>query len=138
MKHTAAFCPAHITGFFSIHDGHEWAHERGSRGAGLNLARGAKAVVEVRGDTGRDTELEVVLNGARVDAPITCHAMFRVVRDAEVRKSLSIKATVDEELPQSQGFGMSAAGSMAASLALCGALGIEENEAVDMAAEAAH
>jgi pantoate kinase len=55
-----------------------------------------------------------------------------------VRKSISIRAEVEEELPQSQGFGMSAAGSMAASLALCGALGMDGDEALDMSAEAAH
>ena len=122
-----AFAPAHVTGVFRPSATGPDPRGAGSIGAGLvfdvgatatvRFTRGARHLTEVRGPSGEAL-------------PITEDAVRRV------RKGVGGRVTVEVEwgLPVGQGFGMSAAGTLAASLATAKVLG----EPVSLAVEAAH
>lgn len=115
---TGAFSPGHITCFFHpVRTGD--AVTTGSRGAGLRLSLGTRAVIEERSD-GR---LNIVMDGAESDAPVT----RRVVSQMCPGRGLDI--TIENDLPVGQGFGMSASGAIAVALCLCDILGIDPGEA---------
>ncbi len=111
-----AFCPGHITGFFEIcmSDDEE---KSGSRGAGICISHGATSIVEIKGNG-----IEVEING-RKGGEVTEEAL-RMLTEGGVR------AEVELSLPQSQGFGMSAAGTLASALALSSLLSISRQEAI--------
>jgi len=111
-----AFCPGHITGFFEIcmSDDEE---KSGSRGAGICISHGATSVVEIKGN-----EIEVEINGRR-SGEVTEEALHMLTERG-------IKAKVELSLPQSQGFGMSAAGTLASTLALSSLLSIPKENAI--------
>lgn len=138
----AAFAPGHVTGLFEIHDGHADPLRRGSRGAGFSLALGAVSYVEVApADAMR---IEVVLGKEAAEAPVTrdavVHILKAAVRDGRVplnkdapqgsRARIAVRVVTELQLPVSQGFGMSAAGALSASLALAKALGMGRSDAV--------
>jgi len=111
-----AFCPGHITGFFEIcmSDDEE---KSGSRGAGICISHGATSVVEIKG-----SGIEVEINGKKEG---------EVTRDAlHMLTERGVKASIGLSLPQSQGFGMSAAGTLASTLALSSLLPISRQEAI--------
>lgn len=116
----AAFCPGHVTGFFAIHDGNPNPLGRGSRGGGWSLQRGAYAAVEAVDAT------QVRIDGADAEAEVTRFALDRLTRQA-----LDVDITL--ELPQGQGFGMSAAGTLAACLAAADLLDLEPEQALEAA-----
>ena len=111
-----AFCPGHITGFFEIcmSDDEE---KSGSRGAGICISHGATSIVEIKGNG-----IEVEING-RKGGEVTEEAL-RMLTEKGAR------AEVELSLPQSQGFGMSAAGTLASTLALSSLLSISRQEAI--------
>jgi len=111
-----AFCPGHITGFFEIcmSDDEE---KSGSRGAGICISHGATSTVEIKGN-----EIEVEINGRR-GGEVTEEALRMLTERG-------IEAKVELSLPQSQGFGMSAAGTLASTLALSSLLSISRQEAI--------
>jgi pantoate kinase len=107
-----AFAPAHITGFFVIHDEDD-PLKTGSCGAGLSLDDGA--VTEV---TSSD-RTEIFLNGRPGEATTTM-SVIRMLTDrpARVETRLSI--------PVGGGLGASAAGAVSTALALNGHLGLNK------------
>jgi len=111
-----AFCPGHITGFFEIcmSDDEE---KSGSRGAGICISHGATSIVEIKGN-----EIEVEINGRR-GGEVTEGAL-RMLTEKGAR------AEVELSLPQSQGFGMSAAGTLASTLALSSLLLLPKENAI--------
>jgi len=115
-----AFAPGHVTGFFEICPADD-PMLAGSRGAGLCLSRGAVASVALQDGTTR-----VTVNGTP-GGPVT--------RDA-VRQLTDCPVTVDItlQLPPSQGFGMSAAGTLAAAIGVAERCGLPR----EMAVRAAH
>ncbi len=146
MKGAAAFCPAHITGFFSIRDQNEDILKNGSRGAGLNIVHGARAVVKRSGEGGR---ISITINSSAATAPITTHALRILMEQLDSMYDVSkpydsggdapgISVSVSGDLPGGQGFGMSAAGSFAAALALCGVFHVDGKKALELSARAAH
>lgn len=121
-----AFCPGHITGFFQICEGKDFL-STGSRGAGLCLSLGATSTVSVAG--AKRQSIEVIIDGQKSLAEVTKHALRRLMGGEKLR--VSVVTLLD--LPQSQGFGMSAAGALSSSLALCKLLGKSRQEAFEVA-----
>lgn len=118
----AAFCPGHITGFFEICLSDDLL-STGSRGAGLCLTLGATSVVDST-DSPKQS-IHVSINGRKADAGVTKHALRYLAEEENLK--ISVSTTLD--LPISQGFGMSAAGALSASLALAEILGKSRQEA---------
>lgn len=114
-----AFAPGHITGFFEICSADDPA-EAGSRGAGLCLSRGAASIVERH-----PSRTEVTINGVP-GGPVTRDAI-RLLTDRHVEARITL------ELPQSQGFGMSAAGTLATVLATAVLFDLPRSQAVQAA-----
>lgn len=121
---TRAFAPGHVTGFFAVHDGYTDLSHRGSRGGGWSLQKGAYAEVEESAVT------SIVADGQPTDAPVTADALARLAPGQTFSVSLR------HELPIGQGFGMSAAGSLAACLAAANRMGLEPEAALLAAHEA--
>lgn len=106
----SAFCPGHITCFFQP-SGEEQADllRRGSRGAGIRISLGAKVTLEERSD-GR---VATVADGAEISAPVTEYVMSQML------PGRGYDVIVSNGVPCGAGFGMSAAGAIAA--AMCAA-----------------
>jgi pantoate kinase len=125
-----AFCPGHITGFFTIEDSHPDVLRRGSRGVGFCADAGATADVAL--EAVDKCEILVVINGEKADAPVTRRGIEHLLQGK------GVKVTVDIQLgaPLSQGFGLSSAGTFAACLALADIMGFDNAE--NRALEATH
>ena len=123
----AAFCPGHITGFFEICRSRDLL-STGSRGAGFCLTLGATS--EVAATSASRQSIEVTINGRSGAAAVTKHALRHLAEGEKLK--ITVSTVLD--LPVSQGFGMSAAGSLSASIALAEILGQRRQ----MAFEAAH
>lgn len=126
MRKAAAFCPGHVTGFFEICRSRDIL-STGSRGAGMCLTLGATSDVEVSDSSRRS--FVVSINGRRSDARVTKRALEYLVGD----EKLTIKVSTTLDLPVSQGFGMSAAGSLSASLAFADTMGMSRQKAFEAA-----
>lgn len=111
-----AFSPGHITGFFEVCMKDTEAAS-GSRGAGICLSQGATATVKQG-----ETKKTVLVNGHQ-GGEVT-----RVALDILTAEPLQVDVALD--LPISQGFGMSGAGTLAATLASASLLGISRHRAV--------
>jgi len=115
---TTAFSPGHITCFFCpVYSDDPLT--TGSKGIGMKLSLGAEAAVEER----IDGQVKISIHGKVSDAEITRMAANILAPG----KGFDIH--IRTELPVSQGFGMSAAGSIAAGLCICRMCGIDQNEA---------
>jgi pantoate kinase len=127
MKEARAFCPGHVTGLFEICRKKDLM-STGSRGAGLCLSLGAGSEVSIA--PSRTQRIEVEIDGRESEAPVTKEALRRIVG----RRLFDIEVTTSLDLPVGQGFGMSAAGALSASVAACSIL----KESRRRAFEAAH
>ncbi|HUR63983.1 MAG TPA: hypothetical protein VM241_05835 [Candidatus Thermoplasmatota archaeon] len=116
MRH--AFAPAHVSGLFAVHDEEGDLLAKGSRGAGWSLAKGARASATSAAAT------QVRVQGQAVAAPVTRDALRRMLPGRHV----SVDVRLD--LPVGQGFGMSAAGTLAACLAAAALADIDPEEAL--------
>lgn len=112
-----AFCPAHVTGFFTVSDEHKDPENTGSRGAGFSIDLGAHVEAEVEG---HGWIMEV--NGVESSFLL----VEKVVRSFAPGGHL----TIETDVPFSQGLGMSGACALAAGLAVCDAIGTPQEEAV--------
>jgi pantoate kinase len=121
---SSAFSPGHLTGFFEICDEASKLEQKGSRGAGLCLDKGAISEVEVADSNFQ--KIKVYINRKRALAPTTDLAVKELIKD----KNLEVKVKTKLQLPQSQGFGMSGAGALSTCLALANLLDIEMSEAI--------
>lgn len=113
-----AFCPGHITCFFQPADSYD-PMSTGSRGLGIRLSRGADVEVNERSDQ----RIEVMIDGTEASAEITRLALRVLASDR------GFDVHVNNELPMRQGFGMSAAGAIAAGLCVCAIAGMKRSEA---------
>ncbi len=117
-----AFCPGHITCFFTpAGDPSDDLLRRGSLGAGIRTSLGASADVCERSGIrtvmdGRECELEVTSRVLEILAP-----------------GRGFDVTVENGLPCGEGFGMSAAGAVAAALAVADICGIDRQTAFEAA-----
>ena len=119
----SAFCPGHITCFFSP-AGNAGGDilSRGSLGAGIRISRGTHAEVH---ESSAD---RFVMNGREAELPVT-----RAVLE-ELAPGRSFEVNIRNELPCGEGFGMSASGAIA--VALCAAEIV--GASAERAFEAAH
>lgn len=122
---TSAFCPGHVTCFF-----HPVRTDRvettGSRGAGIRLSLGANVTVEERSDS----KVEIIMDGKPSDAKVTRYVIDKVC------PGRGFDVTIENDLPVGQGFGMSAAGAIAAAMCLCKISGRDIEDAYLIAHEA--
>lgn len=114
-----AFAPGHVSGLFAVHDEAADPLAKGSRGAGWSLDLGATATAR-QADAG-PTRLTV--EGAPATLPVTAAALQRLTPEP-------LEVDLRLGLPVGQGFGMSAAGTLAACLAAAAELGLEPEEAL--------
>jgi pantoate kinase len=121
VRTSKAFAPAHVTGLFAVHDEDPDPLKKGSRGAGWSLDQGATATVA------RSDRLAVRIQGQADPAPVTRLALDRLAPGEPLAVDLRL------DLPVGQGFGMSAAGTLAACLAAADALGLEPERALEAA-----
>ncbi len=126
MKEIKVFVPAHITCFFEpcIYDSYI---ESGSRGAGINLSKGAYTTIRV--EEKPDQIIETYLNGRRIDSPLIKDCVKQLIRD----EKLHVAVENQLELPVSQGFGMSAASLLGTSVGIAKLLDLDETEATRIA-----
>ncbi len=123
-----AFAPAHISAFFEPVYSKQNMDRSGSCGAGISLSLGAVSKVTVQ--PGSHRVITTQINGKVSMAPVTKSALSYLIGDT----SLMITVNTIVDLPVSQGFGMSAAGALSASLALADLLTIPR----ELAIKAAH
>lgn len=121
----SAFCPGHVSCVFQPMTSFD-AMSAGSRGIGIRLDRGSRATVEPRDDG----VVNIYLDGAQSVAHIT----RMVAETLAPGKGLDIR--IDNDLPVSQGFGMSASGALAAGLCIAEMVGKTRTDAF-MAAHSA-
>jgi len=126
LKRATAFAPAHISGIFAVHDEAEDPLKKGSRGAGWSLELGATAVVQKA--PGTTVAIRLAGDKAPFAAPVTQAALRHLAPDAGLQVELKL------DLPVGQGFGMSAAGTLAACLAATSVLDLDP----ELALQAAH
>jgi pantoate kinase len=107
-----AFAPAHITGFFIVHDDAD-PLRMGSCGAGLSLDDGALTEASLADRT------EILLNGRPAEASTT-EAVVRLLAGRPVRVETRLG------IPVGGGLGASAAGAVSTALALNELLGLEK------------
>ena len=105
---TSAFCPGHITCFFHPVRTDD-VRTTGSRGAGIRISLGAHVTVEERADS----RIEITMDGGPSDAKVTRYVIGELCPDG------GFDVTIENDLPVGQGFGMSAAGAIAAAMCLC-------------------
>ncbi|UCE45386.1 MAG: hypothetical protein JSU93_00360 [Methanobacteriota archaeon] len=128
MKATKAkaFCPGHVTGFFEILRSQDLLSS-GSRGAGICTNLGATTEMTV--EDSKNKTIEVHINGERREAATTVRAIDTLLG----KRTASVLASTVLDLPESQGFGMSAAGTLSASLAMCSILQLDRVAAFEAA-----
>lgn len=120
-----AFCPGHVSCVFQPMTSFD-AMSAGSRGIGIRLSKGCTASVEPRDDG----IVNIYLDGVRSVAHITRMTVEKLAPG----KGFDIRIVND--LPVSQGFGMSAAGAVSAGLCVAELAGLSRSDAF-MAAHAA-
>ena len=107
----------HVTLLFSIHSKALLARNQGSKGAGLCLEDGVMSTVRIL-EEGPDEISVIAMDGTLFESGKKLYSdllqAFRHIFNVEEAVSIEIQL----ELPVSQGFGMSAAGLLATSLAL--------------------
>ena len=121
-----AFCPGHITCFFAPGRTDGDLLSRGSRGVGIRTTLGA--TVELNETSG--SKVDVIIDGVSSNAPVT-----RAVLE-ELLPGRGVEVVVTDGLPVSQGFGMSAAGAVAAALCAVEVAGLPEARAWEAAHKA--
>jgi pantoate kinase len=126
MMNAEGFAPGHVTGVFVPVVEPKDPLARGSLGAGLVLDKGAWATVKVR--KADRPVLHMFKDGGPARLPVTAHALRSLLSSAGGK--WSVETDVSHELPVAQGLGMSAAGTLAASVALAQALNLTHASAV--------
>lgn len=119
-----AFAPGHVTGFFSIVDEASDPTQVGSRGAGFSVNLGVTSRVRI--DETGVPGVTVRVNGEWAEAATTRRAVQGLVGD----RGLVVEVDQRMDLPERQGFGMSAAGALSATVALAEVLERPRREAV--------
>ncbi|MBI4399185.1 pantothenate kinase [Candidatus Micrarchaeota archaeon] len=106
---SAAFSPAHITGFFKI-------HKSGSTGAGITLEDGMTTAIN-----SKSSKDSIHINGKKSNAPVSKNVINKY---KELAGKFTVNVNHKTRIPIGYGLGMSAAGALSLSLALSDCLGI--------------
>ncbi len=109
-----AFAPAHITGFFQIHNRND-PMKKGSTGCGVVLDGGVHTTVTI-GEEINNTEIYLNKNKVAGD---TTRAVVEAITE------LPVKVESTSEIPIGCGFGASGAGALGTAYALNHALGLD-------------
>lgn len=123
MKATA-FAPGHISGFFEPIYAKQDLIRSGSRGAGINVSLGALSEVVVKNSSKQD--FQIYMNNKKSDNPVTNLAMKYLLGE----KPINVIVKTSLELPMGQGFGMSAASALSATIALAKIIGASNIDAM--------
>lgn len=115
---TSSFCPGHVSCVFQPISSFD-AMSSGSRGIGIRLNKGATATVEERDDG----VVNIYLDGSQEIAHIT-----RMVAES-LAPGMGFDIRIKNDLPVSQGFGMSAAGAIATGLCIADMTGRSRTDA---------
>lgn len=100
-----AFCPGHVSCIFQPVSSYD-VMGTGSRGVGIRLSLGAEAEVVPRDDG----EVVITMDGSPSEAPVTRDVV------GSMAPGRGFDVVIENGLPVSQGFGMSAAGAIAVGL----------------------
>jgi pantoate kinase len=119
-----AFAPGHISAFFEPVYSKQHMDRTGSCGAGINISLGAISQVSVQ--PAFPQRIVVHINGKSSSAVVTKSAVHHLIGNT----SLAIRVNTILDLPISQGFGMSAAGALSATLALSDLLSLPRENAI--------
>ena len=128
-------CGGHVTLLFMVEDLDEDPIKQGSLGAGLCLTDGVEAIA--RGELG-DYSLEVKLLDENGDKTMFQQVLDLLSEEITEIADHSWEIAVRNKLPSSQGFGMSAAGAIAAAAAFQRALGLPHEESLRRSLAIAH
>ncbi|MEM4161054.1 MAG: hypothetical protein QW531_03645, partial [Thermoplasmata archaeon] len=113
-RKATGFAPGHISAFFAPYY-HKNLLKTGSYGAGVCINSGSTATVEVE-ETG-EVEITTMLEGKTKHLEVTADAVHRFLEITKRR--LRVCCNLSHMLPVSQGFGMSASGTLSVLFALC-------------------
>ncbi len=122
-----AFAPGHISAFFEPVYYQQNMDRTGSCGAGMSISLGAISQVSVQPASHRTVTVHI--NGKPSSALVTKSALNYLLGDAPLK--ITVNTIMD--LPVSQGFGMSAAGALSATLALADLLNLPRENAIKAA-----
>ena len=122
-----AFAPGHISAFFEPVYVNKNLDRTGSCGAGINISLGGLSQVVVK--PALHHTITVRINGSPSKAPVTKLALKYLLGEPPLR--ITVDTLLD--LPESQGFGMSAAGALSTSLAIANLLNLPRENAVKSA-----
>ena len=128
-------CGAHITLLFTIDDSSEDLVCQGSRGAGICLKDGVEAIA--KGDNGSG-EIIVRFKDGEYDSRMYQDVLSELVEEIPEIGNFDWELDIIMSLPTSQGFGMSASGAVASSMAIQRAIGIPHEECVRRSFLVAH
>ena len=128
-------CGGHVTLLFTVDDLDEDPIKQGSLGAGLCLTDGSEAIA--RGELGVYS-LDVKFLHGNGDAKIFQQVLDLLNEEISAISDYSWEIAVRNKLPSSQGFGMSAAGAIAAAAAFQRALGLPHEESFRRSLAIAH
>ncbi len=120
-------CGAHITLLFTIDDSSEDPVYQGSRGAGICLKDGVEAIA--KGEKGSGEMIVRFKNGEN-DSRMYQDVLSELVEEIPEIGDFDWELDIIMSLPTSQGFGMSASGAVASSMAIQRAIGIPHEECV--------
>ncbi len=118
------FAPAHVTGFFVVDKQHVDPYRKGSRGAGMNLELGVTATVRLMEEK---SGFAARAAGQAIEAPTLQTALQGILGEDYPAR---VEVDLEGPLPPGQGFGLSGAGALAASLALAGLFGFPARRAL--------
>jgi pantoate kinase len=122
-----AFAPGHISAFFEPKYFDQDFTRSGSRGAGINISLGAVSQVTVLDCDHQN--IDISINNTKTNAAITKRAIQHLIGNT----ALDVSVHINLDLPFSQGFGMSAAGTLSSSIALAKILQIPKENAIKAA-----
>ena len=128
-------CGAHITLLFTIDDSSEDPVYQGSRGAGICLKDGVEAIA--KGEKGSG-EMIVRFKNGEYNSRMYQDVLSELVEEIPEIGDLDWELDIIMPLPTSQGFGMSASGAVASSMAIQRAIGVPHEECVRRSFLVAH
>ncbi len=128
-------CGGHVTLLFTVDDLEDDPMKQGSLGAGLCLADGAEAIA--RAESG-EYSLKVKFLDGNGDSSMFQQVLDLLREDIPAITEHSWEIAIRNQLPSSQGFGMSAAGAVAAAAAFQRALGLPHEESMRRSFAIAH
>ena len=128
-------CGAHITLLFTIDDSSEDPVYQGSRGAGICLKDGVEAIAKGENGSG---EMIVRFKNGEYDSRMYQDVLSELAEEIPEIGDFDWELDIIMSLPTSQGFGMSASGAVASSMAIQRAIGIPHEECVRRSFLVAH